>query len=252
MAGTTRPCALLLVCASAAVASAACATKDDGPIASAEPARSSIAPPPPTAGPAPAPSGSAGAAVNENDPAHHAALLAIAERYGSFSRVDGTWWSHLDCSAPPAEPSHMSNAAAGSAHGRKVFTLQIYDFETYARETGGRPEPPRSARAGKGPPVAGVEQALVKVSYEPTEEPGNPRMMFPPAPATFQGKKYYPGEQKDLFIMYRPSDKSVATDAGWLYGTVSPDGKTVTSAGFVKNCMDCHEDAPHGRQFGVR
>lgn len=204
---------------------------------------------PPASSAAPVPSASG---PSENDPTHHAALLAIADKYKTFSRVDGTWWSQLDCRAPPDDPGHMSNAAEGSAHGRKVFTLQIYDFDAYAKETGGRPPPPESARVGKGPPLAGVEQALVKVSYEPTEDPGKVPRIHQIAPVTHEGKRFYAGEQKDLFIMYRPADKAAATDAGWLYGTVTADGKKVTSAGLVKNCMGCHEKAPHGRQFGVR
>jgi hypothetical protein len=188
-----------------------------------------------------------------NEPSYHAALLAIADRYQSFSRVDGTWWSMLDCRAPPDDTGHMSNAAADTAHGRKVFTLQIYDFDLYARETGGRPPPPAgSARVGKAADVPGVEQALVKVSYEPTEDREKSLRIHQITPVMFEGKRYYAGEQKDLFIMYRPTDKTAVTDAGWVYGTVTPDGKKVTSAGLVQSCKGCHEKAPHGRQFGVR
>ena len=42
------------------------------------------------------------------------------------------------------------------------------------------------------------------------------------------------------------------TDAGWIYGTLTPDGKTVTSAGRVQRCMDCHDVAPHDRLFGLQ
>ena len=45
--------------------------------------------------------------------------------------------------------------------------------------------------------------------------------------------------------------KTPDTDEGWVYGTVSADGKTVTSAGRVQSCMNCHQDAPHDRLFGV-
>jgi hypothetical protein len=41
------------------------------------------------------------------------------------------------------------------------------------------------------------------------------------------------------------------SDAGWIYGTVAPDG-TVTSAGRVANCMGCHtSDARRERLFGL-
>jgi hypothetical protein len=42
------------------------------------------------------------------------------------------------------------------------------------------------------------------------------------------------------------------TDAGWIYATITPDGKTLTSAGRVQQCMDCHEAAPHDRLFGIQ
>jgi hypothetical protein len=39
--------------------------------------------------------------------------------------------------------------------------------------------------------------------------------------------------------------------AGWVYGTVAPDG-TVTSAGRVASCMGCHTpSAKHERLFGL-
>jgi hypothetical protein len=41
------------------------------------------------------------------------------------------------------------------------------------------------------------------------------------------------------------------TVAGWIYGTVTPDGKTVTSAGKVESCMKCHEEAKGDRLFGL-
>jgi hypothetical protein len=198
------------------------------------------------------PEASADVGTIVNDAKQHPALLAIAGQYGSFARADGTHWSQLDCRAPPDDPAHLSSAAEGTAHGRKVFVLRLFDFETYARETGGRAPAPSTARLGQGRPVPGVEQALVKVSYEPTEDAAKAQPFAGIAPAVHQGKRYYPGEQKDLFVMYRPTDKSVATDDGWLYGTVSPDGKRVSSAGLVKSCMGCHEKAPNGRQFGVK
>jgi hypothetical protein len=41
------------------------------------------------------------------------------------------------------------------------------------------------------------------------------------------------------------------TDAGWVYGTVTPDGKTVTSSGKVETCLKCHVEAPGDRLFGI-
>ena len=44
--------------------------------------------------------------------------------------------------------------------------------------------------------------------------------------------------------------KTPGTDDGWVYGTVSADGKTVTSAGRVDSCMRCHETRKD-RVFGI-
>ena len=40
------------------------------------------------------------------------------------------------------------------------------------------------------------------------------------------------------------------TDEGWVYGTVSPDGKAVGAAGRVASCMKCHAEAKSDRLFG--
>jgi hypothetical protein len=51
--------------------------------------------------------------------------------------------------------------------------------------------------------------------------------------------------------MFKLEPGTPGTDAGWVYGTVTPDGKQVTSAGRVESCMGCHQDAPHDRLFGL-
>jgi hypothetical protein len=51
--------------------------------------------------------------------------------------------------------------------------------------------------------------------------------------------------------MYKLDAKTPGTDEGWVYGTVTPDGKDVTCAGRVASCMGCHADAPHDRLFGL-
>ena len=66
------------------------------------------------------------------------------------------------------------------------------------------------------------------------------------------GKLFHAEVKNALFIMYKAEPKTENTDAGWVYGTVSADGQTVTSAGRVQSCMQCHQDAPHGRLFGLK
>ena len=70
-------------------------------------------------------------------------------------------------------------------------------------------------------------------------------------PAYKDKQRYVPGQRRDLFIMVQLSPTLPGTDEGWIYGTVTPDRKRVTSIGRVDNCMSCHTSAPHGRLFGL-
>jgi hypothetical protein len=63
------------------------------------------------------------------------------------------------------------------------------------------------------------------------------------------GVLYAAKEKAGLFIMYKAAKDTPGTDEGWVYGTVSADGKTVTSAGRVASCMGCHKRAAYGRLF---
>ena len=51
--------------------------------------------------------------------------------------------------------------------------------------------------------------------------------------------------------MFKAPPRTIGTDNGWVYGTVTSDGKTVTSAGRVATCMNCHKEAKHDRLFGL-
>jgi hypothetical protein len=66
------------------------------------------------------------------------------------------------------------------------------------------------------------------------------------------GTPLVPDGPLGLYIMTKVGDADEPdTDAGWIYGTITPDG-AVTSAGRVGSCMSCHVDqAPHERLFGV-
>jgi len=104
---------------------------------------------------------------------------------------------------------------------------------------------------------------IVKESWIPKEttevEPGNvdytkyvrtnPGNFYPYA--SKGGKVYKASKRGDLFIMMKLDPSTPNTDAGWVYGSVTADGKTVTAAGKVESCMNCHQDAKHDRLFGV-
>src|SRR5262249_4965618 len=65
------------------------------------------------------------------------------------------------------------------------------------------------------------------------------------------GKTYRADKPAELFIMFKVDAGTENTDKGWVYGTVSADGKKVTSSGKVAACMKCHQDAPHDKLFGL-
>src|SRR5262249_38219867 len=64
------------------------------------------------------------------------------------------------------------------------------------------------------------------------------------------GHLYHAAEKASRFIMYKMDPATPGTDEGWVYGVVTPDGKEVTAAGCLENCMKCHTKAPHDRLFG--
>src|SRR5205814_957744 len=104
--------------------------------------------------------------------------------------------------------------------------------------------------------VAACDQVIVKESFLPEElKPGVAPRQNDIEPAMRDGKAYVAGERRELFIMAHPKDASILPDEmlddGWVYGTVSADGKHVTAIGRIASCMKCHEDAPHGRLFGI-
>ena len=66
-----------------------------------------------------------------------------------------------------------------------------------------------------------------------------------------QGHSYRADALDSLFIMFKVDPANDASDNGWVYGTVSADGKTVTSSGKVEQCMVCHVDAGDDRLFGL-
>lgn len=103
-----------------------------------------------------------------------------------------------------------------------------------------------------------VGQTIVKESWQPVEVQDNekvpaigPGTKFDFAFNSADGKPYRPGKQASLFIMVKTDPKTPGTDQGWVYGTVTRDGKRVTSAGRVQSCMGCHQSAPRDRMFGL-
>lgn len=192
----------------------------------------------------------AGAAGQE----FHAQLRQIAAEYTDYGSIDDCpHWAPNLCWTPdrwgPVMP-HASDSTDGDTHGKKLYFLYVRDVVGY--EIGG------DQNAG---------QVLVKESWAPREASAEEAAYSRPAATPWEwkgprrdphavvekgGKFYRPAEQKELFVMFKVDPATPNTDNGWVYGTVTPDGKTVTSAGRVESCMGCHQDAKNDRLFGPK
>ncbi len=201
-----------------------------------------------------------------NDTAFHAKLKEIAANYESFGRVDDTLrLAPILCGMPQhgtLKPSiaRFSSSDDPATHGQKLYYIFAFKPSEYQNLT------------KENESVAG--QMVVKQSWtametkadEPTKVVETPAVLskalktiggdllhdhYVPY-AKKDGKLFHADSKAGLFIMYKTDPKTENTDDGWVYGTVSADSNTITSAGRVKSCMNCHQEAPHGRLFGLK
>lgn len=198
----------------------------------------------------------------------HDRLLKIAEIYPVYGRVDDeARWAPELCRLPSPAKSQFSKSTDETTHGQKLYSLFARDRAAYLKSS--------------VPGAAG--QVIVKESWVPLELEGKPKgpqylaprpraakPIEPPrdlapigklATFTYQGifdpftekaGKWYKADRRgELFIMMKLDPKTAGADDGWVYGTVSADGKKVTSAGRVASCMKCHDTRPT-RLFGLK
>jgi hypothetical protein len=189
------------------------------------------------------------AASAENNPQFHSKLLEIAKSYSSFGRVDDeARWAPWLCRTPNPSVARFSESKDEQTHGQKLYFLFAKERHAYVLNTDA------------------AEQIVVKESWVPKKASLEKKREAESVDFIKDGKRttdfYVPFAEKDgeafhaetksaLFIMYKLDAATPGTDHGWVYGTVSPDGKQVTAAGTVSSCMKCHEEAPHGRLFGL-
>jgi hypothetical protein len=143
----------------------------------------------------------------------------------------------------PYPPPRISRSGDGDTHGDKLYYLFVADYDKY---------PDGAARGASSP----AGQVLVKEAWLPEEVPADtpiePTNPWEPVRYFRDGNRlYFAARKATLFIMYKLDPKNPGTDEGWVYGTVSADGTTVTSSGRVEACMKCHEKAPNDRLFGA-
>lgn len=162
-------------------------------------------------------------------------FLAIAAelRNGEY-RVVSDWDRAISSCAYVGLPLILSNAAAETAHGMKIYQAWAKSAGAYFRA------------ANEEQPVG---QVIVKESWTPKEVA---EVALDSRFAVSDGKYYTPDKPKELFIMFKDDPATSDTDEGWLYGIVAPDGKEVISSGHIKACADCHRQARHDRVFGPK
>lgn len=170
----------------------------------------------------------------ENDKQFHAQLLDVAGKYQIFGKVDDlSRWAPWLCSAPPPPKARVSKSVDTGTHGRKVYFLYAKERDAYMKLSANQ-----------------VGQIIVKESWMPPAKLGNGNSAANMSTTT--GSAKIPTQKKDLFIMMKLDPAIANSDDGWVYGTITPDGKTVTSAGRVQSCMTCHANAQHDRLFGLK
>jgi hypothetical protein len=170
--------------------------------------------------------------------------IAISNEYKSWGRVDDELrWAPYLCRQPSPGVAWPSASSDGETHGQKLYSVFAKDHAAY-------------------PMTSNVGQVVVKESYQP-ELVTDPNFQWSPPwnGSNIEADHFYPYAQKDgktykaaslagLFLMYRVDPATPNSDDGWVYAIVSPD-KKVTSSGKIALCVGCHENADHGRLFGV-
>jgi hypothetical protein len=191
-------------------------------------------------------------APDAGPPFQHALLRAAAE-YKSWGRVDDPMRLGIeDCRMPTPARVALSASPDGNTHGQKLYSLFAKDREQYlaVADKGSTAGQVIVKESWTAEAVAGMkpgETDWTKVVRTEDVGPGG-RHFYPYA--TKGDKVYKAAKPAGLFIMLKLDPKTPGTDDGWVYGTVTADGKTVTAAGKVESCMNCHQGAKHDRLFG--
>ncbi len=195
-----------------------------------------------------------------NDKRFHAALKAAAAGYKGYGRVDDEMrWAPRLCRRPPNPSGVRFSASADAAThgGRKLYWLFARDRGDYVGHDEKKP-------VAKG-------QVIVKESWLPEVVKARPKARGIHEQATApdkdgkpvaiesyidpyakkDGKTYKAKSLHGLFVMLKLDPKTDGTDKGWVYGTLTADGKTVTSSGKVASCMQCHVRGSRERLFGL-
>ena len=185
-------------------------------------------------------------------------LLSAARNYRAWTRVSDANWAPWFCAAPPPSGALLSESSDPSTHGRKLYYLYTQDSQFYSWVLPGGSRPAIGQNPAESAPVGFT---IVKEAWSPLEveladvprlDPdAHQRRTTPPEYLVDGGKAYRIDEPQGLFVMLKKDPATPGTDDGWVYGTLSADGRTVTSSGRVESCMRCHREASRDRLFGM-
>lgn len=190
-----------------------------------------------------------------------AKLLQIAKEYLAYGRVDDqARWAPQLCRMPSPPSVRPSKSDDTATHGRKLYSVLARDHKAYgAMEKSPQPVgqvivkeswlPEEVTKVDERPaPVRGKTVDLPK-ELDPYGMKQHRDWLMPYVRK--DGKLYKAAKPAGLYIMFKAEPTAADTDAGWVYGTVTADGKTVTASGKVESCVGCHVKAKNDRLFGL-
>jgi hypothetical protein len=179
------------------------------------------------------------------EPAFAARARELAAQYLTWGRVDDEYhWAPGLCRIPLPGLARLSESNDPNTHGQKLYSVFVKDFAAY-------------------PMGPSADQAVVKQSWT-VEKVTDPAVKYEPEKYRENpdgGDHFYPYAMQDgvlyradkpagLYIMFKVDPATPGTDGGWVYATILADGQ-LTSAGKVRSCVACHQEAAHDRLFGV-
>lgn len=181
-------------------------------------------------------------------------LLAAAGEYKSWQRVsDQARFAPTDSVAPRQAGVQRSDSDDAGTHGRKLYYLFAKNAATYTEASWCLPDlefdPADLSRRLIGQVL--VKESWTAVEGAPARDAEDPRHLVDGDKTLRTGEKFHIGEPRDLFVMLKLDPATPGTDAGWVYGTLTPDGRRVTASGRIASCMKCHADAGFDRLFGL-
>jgi hypothetical protein len=198
----------------------------------------------------------------------HKELLKIAAEYKTWGRFDDEMrFAPWLCRRPNPGRPYVSGSTDEQTHGQKLYSLLTKQRREYMALTKDQSVPAGFAIVKQSWIPEEItdpkEKQLARIDFTNvihTPDPKNPaKDDLPPVhkdhfyPYAVKGDEVYKAaKQADLFVMMKLDPKTPGTDNGWVYGTLTPDGKKVTAAGKIESCIKCHQDAPHDRLFGLK